>query len=390
MPGARAVRRWSRVHKWSSLICTAVLLFLCVTGLPLIFNAEIDRLFDDGPPLAVMPAGTPHVSLDRVMAAAQQLHPDEKVHYFYWVQDKPDIVKLRMGPSLDTDSDDLRLLTFDARTAQPLAGNSADQGPMQTVLKLHGELLLGLPGEMFLVFIGALFVVAIVSGVVVYAPFMRKLDFGTVRFDKSQRLKWLDLHNLIGIVTLTWALVVGFTGIMNALTTPLFALWRAEIMPELLAPHRGKPPLAERESPQQALDAVRRALPSVLPISVVLPETRYATPRHYLVWTRGGTPVTSRMLTPVLVDAESGAVIEPRGLPWYLRTLQLSRPLHFGDYGEMPLKIIWALLDIATIIVLGSGLYLWLKRRRSLVEQGLREPEAGVAPLSEPSPRALL
>jgi uncharacterized iron-regulated membrane protein len=30
----------------------------------------------------------------------------------------------------------------------------------------------------------------------------------------------------------------------------------------------------------------------------------------------------------------------------------------------MPLKIIWALLDIMTIIVLGTGVYLWLRRRK--------------------------
>ena len=30
----------------------------------------------------------------------------------------------------------------------------------------------------------------------------------------------------------------------------------------------------------------------------------------------------------------------------------------------MPLKIIWALLDVMTIVVIGSGLYLWVVRRR--------------------------
>jgi uncharacterized iron-regulated membrane protein len=30
----------------------------------------------------------------------------------------------------------------------------------------------------------------------------------------------------------------------------------------------------------------------------------------------------------------------------------------------MPLKIIWALLDLVTLIVLGSGLYLWAARLR--------------------------
>ncbi len=31
----------------------------------------------------------------------------------------------------------------------------------------------------------------------------------------------------------------------------------------------------------------------------------------------------------------------------------------------MPLKIIWALLDIVAIFVLGSGIYLWLAKRRA-------------------------
>ena len=30
----------------------------------------------------------------------------------------------------------------------------------------------------------------------------------------------------------------------------------------------------------------------------------------------------------------------------------------------MPLKVIWAALDLLTMIVIGSGLYLWLARRR--------------------------
>ena len=52
-------------------------------------------------------------------------------------------------------------------------------------------------------------------------------------------------------------------------------------------------------------------------------------------------------------------------MSWYLRALELSRPLHFGDYGGMPLKIIWVLLDLVAIAVLGSGLYLWLSRSRA-------------------------
>jgi uncharacterized iron-regulated membrane protein len=31
----------------------------------------------------------------------------------------------------------------------------------------------------------------------------------------------------------------------------------------------------------------------------------------------------------------------------------------------MPLKVIWGLLDLATLIILGSGLYLWAARLRA-------------------------
>ena len=35
----------------------------------------------------------------------------------------------------------------------------------------------------------------------------------------------------------------------------------------------------------------------------------------------------------------------------------------------MPLKIIWAVLDIITIVVLVSGLYLWLSRRKKPIDE---------------------
>ena len=75
-------------------------------------------------------------------------------------------------------------------------------------------------------------------------------------------------------------------------------------------------------------------------------------------------------------------------MPWYVKALKLSQPLHFGDYGGMPLKIIWALLDIATIVVLASGLYLWLSRRRSPLEERLAEIESGGASEALRPPKA--
>src|SRR3546814_1457656 len=74
-----------------------------------------------------------------------------------------------------------------------------ESGVMPFLLQLHTDMFLGLPGMLFLGLMGLIFVIAIVSGVVLYAPFMKKLDFGTLRTARSRRVKWLDYHNLLGL-----------------------------------------------------------------------------------------------------------------------------------------------------------------------------------------------
>ena len=52
--------------------------------------------------------------------------------------------------------------------------------------------------------------------------------------------------------------------------------------------------------------------------------------------------------------------------------MYVTQPLHFGNYAGLALKIVWAVLDILAIVVLGSGLYLWLGRgagRRTVLEE---------------------
>lgn len=212
-----------------------------------------------------------------------------------------------------------------------------------------------------------LFVAAIVSGVVLYGPYMKKLDFGTVRHDRTNRLRWLDMHNLLGIVTLAWTLVVGLTGAMNELSTPLFGLWQQTDVKLLLAAHGGQaaPPQSALPSVQAVLQTAQRAVPGMAVTSIVYPGNPFGSPYHYLFWAQGKRTLTSRLLNPVLVDAHTGELSAVVRMPWYLRALEVSRPLHFGDYGGLPLKILWALLDLVTIVVLGSGLYLWIARRRT-------------------------
>jgi uncharacterized iron-regulated membrane protein len=382
--GQKAIRRWYMVHKWTSLVCTLFLLLLCISGLPLIFRDEIAAL-EQNTAAAVLPEGTPDAPLDEVVATARALYPKESVQFAFWDDDRPHTVVVALTPDFKQ-PDASHRVALDARTAKVLDEPGPDRGFMHFMLELHIELFAGLPGELFLGVMGLLFTASLVSGVVVYGPFMRKLDFGTVRLDRSRRLKWLDLHNLLGIVTLTWTAVVGFTGVMNTVSSPLFLLYQSRVLPALLEPYKGKPLPGHFSPVQAAVDEARRALPGQEITTVSFPGNPFGSPRHYLVWAHGSTILTSEMYTPVLVDAESGQVVRAQGLPWYLRAIEVSRPLHFGNYGGMPLKIIWALLDLVTIVVLGSGLYLWLVRRRSALDTRVAAYERGDVQLPQEQP----
>ena len=358
------IRRWSLVHTWSSLICTVFLLMLALTGLPLIFHHEIDHLLGDAAELKVLPADTPHLDLQQLVRAAEDHRPGEVMQYFGWDADEPNGVVAIMAKTAGTEPNSSHTFMLDARTGEAVAMPSANGGLMMVMLRLHVDLFAGLPGKLLLAFMGLLFVLAIVSGTVLYLPFMRRLDFATVRRDKSTRLRWLDLHNLIGVVTLTWALVVGVTGVVSACADLLIAAWRNDALSAMIAPYQDAPPLTRLAPASRLLEIAEATTPGMQADFIAFPGTRFSSEHHYAVFMKGSTHLTSHLLTPVLIDASTLEVTAVAERPWYMDAMGLSQPLHFGDYGGLPMQVLWAALDVLTIIVLGSGLYLWVVRRR--------------------------
>jgi uncharacterized iron-regulated membrane protein len=192
------------------------------------------------------------------------------------------------------------------------------QGLMYVIREAHVELFTGLPGTLFIGAMGCLFILSIVSGIV------------------------------------------------NTLALPLLSYWQRTALAEMTMAWRDKPAPASYGSLQQAIAVAKAAAPGMDVSFVGFPGSRFATPHHYMVFMRGDTVLTSRLLKPVMIDAETDLLVAARSLPWYLTLLLISQPLHFGDYGGLPLKLLWAGLDLIAIVVLSSGIYLWFRRRSAL------------------------
>ena len=357
------VRAWSGVHTWTSLVCTVFLLMLCLTGLPLIFHDEIDAALNPAQWQPANPGGPP-LSLDTILAHAVARRTGEVPVFMSFDTDRP-VVNVTTAPRAGPDEREMHFASFDRTSGQLVPPGKVGRGVMDFLLQLHTDMFLGLAGMLFLGAMGLAFVAAVVSGVVLYAPFMQKQPFGLLRTRRSARVKWLDYHNLLGIVTVAWVLVVGLTGVINTLAKPLVETWKNAELADLATDRASMPLARQRSSLDAAVLQAQQAAPAMKLQFVAFPGSPFSTNRHYAVFLHGDSPLTSNLITPALIDAGTGELVATRRMPWYMQALSLSRPLHFGDYGRMPLKLLWAAFTLVTIVVLLTGLYLWAVRRRT-------------------------
>ena len=287
------VRTWAFVHKWSSVICTAFLLMLCVTGLPLIFHEEIDHATGARVELPALP-GAPLLSLDTMLARALATRPGEVPLYMSFDTDRP-VVNVTTGARPNVDAPAMHFLSLDHRTGAILPAEPPG-GILEFLLRLHTDMFLGLGGMLFLGAMGLLFFIAIVSGVVLYAPLMARRRFGDVRHDRNARIRWLDLHNLLGIVTLMWASVVGLTGVINTLVTPATDYWKNAELAQMTRTAAAGPATGKvTTSVQAALDNAIAAAPGMRPQFIAFPGVAYSSDRHLAVFLQGRTLATQRL-----------------------------------------------------------------------------------------------
>jgi len=368
-----APSRWFRVnlwlHRWCSLIATVPFLILCLTGTVLIFHEEIDAA------LGIMPAANVprahasqplQASIDTLLAA----HPEERVASIGLDPEQyPGLMLLVTVPRDAHRFEQMKLRFADLATAQPTE-HVVDPTSTLTgfLLELHAHWFLGVPGELIGALIALLVLLSILSGLVVYWPHAKKVAFGVLRRGRGPRLTQLDLHNFIGAVVLGWAFTVSLTGFLLGFGTLATGLWQYTALSELRAQQVGV--AVNARHPPVGIDAVvaavERAAPAGWRVTTVLfPDTEYSTPRHYTVLVNATEGLEKRMFRAGLVDAGSGELVALVDMPGYVKAIVLSQPLHFGDYGGLPLKILWTVCTWLTLFITANGAWLWWDRRRA-------------------------
>jgi uncharacterized iron-regulated membrane protein len=371
-PNAFRARWLFAVHRWAGLFIGVNVVVLAATGLLLTFHRELDAILGDGLPPPALVAGTGPRPVAELVAAAVQEGAPRQASYVSWSEEQPHLVYVRLeAPAGSAALAGEKGVTYvvDAFSGAVTSLAANERALTSILLELHANLFAGTLGEIYVGLVGLAMAIVAVTGFFVYGPFTKQRAFGIVRRGRTSFV-FADLHRALGAATFLWNLVLAATGVFLTLGTLLLQLYAFTELKGVLEASQREYAAAHADAPaagallpiDDVLRRIARDVPGHEPVTLAVPGSELAGAEHYLALLRGSTPLERRVLTLGLVHARSGAtrVVD---LPWYLKAVFVSQPLHFGDYGGLPLRLLWALFSVVTLALSGSGIYLFFARR---------------------------
>lgn len=374
----QTIKKLHSWHAWSGLLSGINIFILSVTGAILVFVHELHHAIGPELPLHITtdrPEAYADAPLAPVVAAMQAENPaavpaglgiptvadhaEDPDHFIYF---------LEMHPADDvggSDHDRHIAYFFDPLTREFAPKSDVVDIP-EWIWYLHANLFLGFAGQIFLGIVGIAFLISTVTGLIIYGPFMKGVFFGALRRGLTWRLLLADWHKLIGIGTLGFNLLMAVTGILLTLGQVLINLYSYSVISSL-------EPVAFEEG------ASRHAIVSVDQVVATARETfpdknlrwisfpgQLQGDHHYVAFAYEEGRFFSRIPYVALINAYDAELSLTVDLPWYITMIYIAVPLHFGDFGGLPLRIVYAFfgLSAGALSVTGFIMYAIKYRRR--------------------------
>jgi uncharacterized iron-regulated membrane protein len=364
-PNAKWTRRLFAWHKWTGLIGGVFVLFLIFTGTVAVFKNEIDWLVT--PAKRVAPKGDVR-SLDEMLGNVERDFPGKKIDNLSFPEDSETAFTFQV----EGKGEDERLTIFVNPYTAEITGTRSGETLANVIRQTHVRFYyFGANGRIAVGVFGLLMFVSALTGIFIYAPFMkgvfaRKLRFWQIRQD-NLKVKNSDWHKLIGLITLVFNLILGLTGAVLGLENlaPYHKPTQALIHPRPLNEKELAPPstLENRLSVDRIIENARNSLPGFAPKSINFPK---AGKNHFVVYGN----ITGRFeragASFMVLDTASGAVLQTHNaalVPRVTWLYNLNEPLHFGDFSGAWLKWTYFVFGLAASALTVTGLWLWLLKR---------------------------
>lgn len=368
-----ARRVWLTLHLYLALFLGFFFAVLGLTGSLSLIGEDLDSLLN--PRLWIEPQPGQKPSLDEVLAAVQQAHPDYKGP---WTLELPRSAKEPLTAwfekPLETRGQAYAplMVSVNPYTAEVLASRFWGETVRTWVLDLHSQLHLGRLGAGWVGLLGLFLIVSVLSGLYLWWPGRAGLRAAfRIRHQAGMNLFLFDLHRFMGLLGAVALMILGFTGFNLAYPA----------LGEAIVGTSGMSHDAEGPSPRSTgMRASSR--PVSLEEAVLLARGPFPHAEVRQVTTPAGPEGTFRVtfrqaiersdrhpMTAVWVDQYSGHILEVRNAARFTSgetLLTAIWPLHTGEMLGGGGRLVWFLSGLLLPALYVTGLVRWLIGRKVL------------------------
>lgn len=368
-----------RLHRWLGLVLAGFLVLAGTTGSLLAFHHEIDAALT--PDLHRVTPQAIRASLDDIATRIEARHPQLAVGYFVFTPDPASSIRAVMNTRVAADAG--RLDRDAARPSEvyvdPYTGRllgerkwgelgltRAHVVPM--IYRLHMSLFMDTIGQWITAIVAALWILTLVAGTVIAFPRLRVLHRSfTVKWQASRARAFFDVHRTLGLAAGWLLAVMAFTGLyMNLPSVVEPAI--AAVAPFTERPPSVRSPGATRnEVWKVGWDTAYATGRAAQPIHPVVVFARVEAKGYYQLRFMPPDDIVDAGTIRLFVDGRDGRLLgrfEDRNgtVGDLIRIWQF--PLHSGQGFGLPGRVLVCVLGVLPLLLAGTGVWLWLRRRR--------------------------
>ncbi|MBC5993986.1 PepSY-associated TM helix domain-containing protein [Pontibacter cellulosilyticus] len=342
----KRVKRTFSIHHWLGLVAGIFLLLSSITGSVLVFHHDIDHAQFDGLSMLATPAA--ELKIDRSIVRMLQTYPgsDIRVPELPRKPDKALKYEIRQGS--------IRQWVFvHPETGETLATVArADKRLVHVLLDLHYNLLSGTPGKIVVLMGGLSLILLSITGFLLYRRSIWKvLSFQQRVSFKRRRSFFSSLHRVIGVWSLVFNLFISVTGTWIAYTILKSAIPQVSATPvehstSALVSVDGVLEKVNKDYPEFEANYLRLAGSTLSVLGRVKSD-----PAYY--------GKTFSNLQVNLYSGQMQGVNFVKDKPWHERVLLVLKPLHFGDYAGLAVKLIYCFFGMMPGVLAVSGFIVW-------------------------------
>ncbi len=376
------VRIYKSVHTWVGIVSGMALFIAFYAGALNIFKEPLNRWA--APPIQerrLIPLADTQDLITKTLTSS----PSAEKGFLVYLEDAEHI-PARMawrvrGPGDGEDNASAPITHVASLDLQGKAQVEAFQGNRLASFIDHLHRVVGLPvdndmNRWVMGVFATLYALALISGLVILLPSLAK-DLFALRIGKNLKRMWLDTHNVVGVLSLPFHIVIAVTAVVFAYHDPIYALQDKTI-------HAGAKPADDQRGRAAAKAAVRRDPAEMLSPVALVDKVKAFSPTfepafmqyrrvaeasaEVRVWGKDAAGIMPRPRGGfVSLDPYSGKITSSDRMPGRqdgpALIIHSLFALHMGAFGGVAVQWMYFLLGLAGAWLFYSGNLLWVESR---------------------------